>query len=109
MYAIKENRKGSRQAKRRRTDTTSTLELLASICMLPRPSICDLEGTSDPSDISSGFPLQLSTERGISSIVVRCYYILGLSVKVTCGKVDILSGEEPCNIYVVESDYFKQV
>lgn len=40
----------------------------------------------------------------MSSIVVWCHYVLGLSVKVTCGKVVTLFGKEPHHIYVKDCD-----
>jgi hypothetical protein len=107
MHSIKENEDNSRQAKRPRTGTTRTSALPLSARHRGLPYVI-LKSLLIHLISIQGFPehrlLHLSTERGISTIVIWCYYILGFSVKVTCRKVDILFGEEPYHICVEECD-----
>jgi hypothetical protein len=110
VHSIKENKDGLRQNKRRRTGNTKTPELPSSILERGLPYAI-LKSLLIHLISIQDFPehrlLHLSTERGTSTIVIWCYYILGLNVKVTCGKVDIVFGEEPYHVCVEECDSSK--
>ena len=47
--------------------------------------------------------LHLRCDRGISTIVVWCYHVLGLSVKVNLRGTSICFGEEPSNIFIEDA------
>jgi hypothetical protein len=109
--SISEDRNTSHQAKKRRTGTISGLELPANISNRGLPYVILkslLINLISIQDFPEHRLLQLSTNRGITSIVVLCNYILGLSVKVTCGKTRILFGKEPCHIDVVECEVSRE-
>jgi hypothetical protein len=110
IHSIKEHKDGLRQNKRRRTGNTRTSELPSSIRERGLPYVI-LKSLLIHLISIQDFPehrlLHLSTERGTSTIVIWCYYILGLNVKVTCGKVDIVFGEEPYHVCVEECDSSK--
>ena len=47
--------------------------------------------------------LHLRCDRGVSTIVVWCYHVLGLSVKVNLSGTSICFGEEPSNIFIEDA------
>jgi hypothetical protein len=110
LESIKEHRDHSHRTKIRRTGVIQPSDIPSSITerglpyVILRSLLIHLISVQDFPDHRL---LQLFTNRGISTIVVWCYYILGLSVKVTCGKVDVLFGPEPFHIYVVECDAYR--
>ena len=110
VHSIKENKDGLRQDERRRTGNTKTPELPWGLLERGLPYVI-LKSLLIHLISIQDFPehrlLHLSTECGTSTIVIWCYYILGLNVKVTCGKVDIVFGEEPYHICVEECDSSK--
>ena len=47
--------------------------------------------------------LHLRCDRGVSTIVVWCYHVLGLNVKVNLWGISICFGEEPSNIFIEDA------